>query len=149
VRYSHHPIPAYHLDGVAQDEVSVIQGLTDSIPVWNLFWLSSPTIDLVPTTGKRWFKHYSPVQGLLVAVMRDVAADVVTMRKLMMHPLAFAEWFERQEPANFRTSQASGRDDWAALVLQRCKEASDRMLETNPPVTITGNVISVNFRAAA
>lgn len=148
-RYSPRPIIDYKLYGIKTDEVSVIMGGDRREAVWNLFWLSLPTLDTVPGAGAEWWRKHSPIVGALSSIVSDVTEDEVLYRKLMMHPFTFAEWFEREDHTIYDTYVALGGSAWPTTVLKRAEDAAARMTLEDPPVRVQGNVITVNFRRVA
>jgi len=147
--YSPFPIEAYHLTGMPQDEARVIGGIKNRLPYWNMFFLSVPALDHLPGSGADWWRQYTPVSGACPAIMEDVREDDVMIRKLVMHPDNFAEWWERQDHSIYEAYYLLGEDDWAATVLRRAKAAAVREASTHPRVQVDGNVLHVDFRRAA
>ncbi len=147
--YSPLPLSNYRLPNLPSCEASVIAREARSLQVWNLFWLSNPTIDLVPKYGADWWKHYHPVIGGLSAIITDVREDECLFRKLSMHPDAFSVWFEREDHTIYDAYDVLGGEAWVANVMSRADLAAARMAVENPPVEVKGNVIRVNFRRSA
>lgn len=148
-RYSPRPILDYKLVGIPTDEISVILGGERREAVWNLFWLSLPTLDNVPDAGHDWWRKHSPIVGALGSIIADVTEDEVLYRKLLMHPFTFCEWFEREDHTIYDTYVALDGDAWVTSVLKRAEASAARMTVEDPPVRIQGNVITVNFRPVA
>lgn len=134
-RYSPEPMEAYRLQNLPVCEVEVIKSSEYTFEAWNLFWLSNPTIDVVPTLGARWWEHYRPVEGLLVAVMSDVAEDEQLFTKLSLHPDVFSHWFAREDHTIFECYEKLGGRHWVSTVLDRAEEAARHLMEAgNAPV---------------
>ena len=118
------------------------------VPLWNLFWLSNPALDKVPGAGANWWRSYSPVRGLLKAIIHDVADDSTLEHALTQHPEAFLDWWGDQRHDVFATHEILG-DSWIDIVTSRAQAASDRMLDSAPTVTAVGNVLVLSdFRQA-
>ncbi len=148
-RYSPLPIEAYRLQGIPRDEIGAILDMEEAPAIWNLFWLSVPMLDFLPDAGPKWWTVYSPEPGACAALTKDVLYDEVLYRKLMMHPLAFIDWFERADHMEFGAYEALGGAAWVETVLCRAGFAADRLTAAKPPVSIQGNVLTVDFRRAA
>lgn len=148
--YSPLPIKAYRAKGVRQSEVDTLIGDEREAAAWNLFWLSTPTIDFIPRLGANWWKSHQPMINGLAAVISDVYNDELIYRKLMMHPQSFHDWFEREEDKTlYDCYEKLGGDLWVRNVLERSHEAAERRLMLQPPITFDGNVLHVNFRKTA
>lgn len=132
-RYSNFPMEAYKLP-IQRDEVDVIGMFEEAqrLPIWNLFWLSNPTIDAVPGSGSRWHRHYAPLPGLLVSVFQDVLDRSDLMGAVTSHPSQFMVWFCGQNAAEFRTYDIAGRVKWMDNVLERSQKAADGLLKVAP-----------------
>lgn len=147
--YSPFPPSSYRLVGMKMDEVTVIQDIDRSDAIWNMFWMSVPQLDHIPQAGARWSKAYSPRPRALATIVTDVNDDEVLYRKLLMHPVAFAEWWEREDHTIYDAYGVCGEADWVQTVLTRADAAARRLLAQQPRTKVNGNVIEVNFRRAA
>lgn len=149
-RFSPHPISEYSLQGMPHNETAIITRLKESLQVWNLFWLSIPSLDLIPGTGVHWYRVYSPVPGAVNAVIHDVLEDEVMFRKLGMHPDAFVGWFEREDHTMFDCYDKLGGRQWVDTVIERAEMASARLAGSIPlpVISMKGNVVAVDFAAA-
>lgn len=136
MRYSPKDISEYRLAGTSTDEVSVIMRLPEAASVWNAFWLSMPDLDHVPGSGRAWFKVYKPVVGMLAAVYKDVVSDEVFGRKVVMHPIEFSEWFDRQDLTRYESFRTMQGANWAQTVANRARLVTDRLILNNPPVRV-------------
>lgn len=145
--YSPYPPASYKLEGIARDEVSVILDLEEHHQaVWNLFWLSTPTLDnLVKVRPPDWRQVYRPIVGALASIIRDVVEDEVLFRKLQMHPTAFLDWFEREDYSIYDSYNALGGDFWADTVMGRAELANERITLESPTVSFRNNVVKVDF----
>lgn len=148
--YSPLPIDSYSLEGVNNDIVGAIKGLTPELPglptptaVWNLFWLSEPSLDHLPGSGPRWHQFYRVRPGSIVSVYKDVTDDHVLQRKLLMSPLSFTDWFARRNPVAYRCNVVF--PNWHSTVLSRANQALERRLQSHPVVEVRDNVLVVNF----
>lgn len=148
-RYSPRPILDYRIPGLDQDEVTVMLGHERREALWNLFWMSHPGIDSVPEAGHNWWKGYKPVIGALSAIISDVTEDEVLYRKLMLHPFAFKQWFEREDHTIYDCYDVMNGVQWVSNVLARSELAGTRMTIEDPPVRIDGNVVHVKFKQSA
>lgn len=153
-RYSPLPIDAYDFIGAPRNEVDSIQRLASTDPlrslaVWNLFWCSEPRIDLIPALGARWYEKYTPVDGLLAAVIEDVIEDEALFRKLLMHPRALADWLEWEDGSIYTCEQLFGLS-WKPGVVARANAAADRMLTEQRSVLFKDdNVVHLDFARRA
>ena len=139
--YSPKPMGDYILQGLeSKCEVGQIQKLIKNQEVWNFFWLSLPLLDKVPGSGARWFHHYQAVTGAAVAVTTDVMLDDVLFRKLSMHPLRFATWFEREDQSIYDAYNVFGGKPWVETVLKRAHCAAYR-INNESNVTASDNVL--------
>jgi hypothetical protein len=121
-----------HVALPGMDEIKDIALAQRSRAIWNLFWLSIPSLDKVPGSGNNWWRKYTPVEGALVAIKSDVIEDEVLYRKLCMHPSQFFEWFGRERDHSIYNSFATmGGKPWVNLVLNRAEEAAERLLGFN------------------
>lgn len=140
---------SYRIKSIQHDEVSLISALPLVAATWNLFWLSTPDIDKVPTLGQDWWREYRAIPGAAAAVIRDTKEDEVLMRKLTMHPYAFSSWFEREDHSIYDCYYHLGQRKWVSRVLERAEMAGDRITKSEPAVSVQDNVLHVNFRRAA
>lgn len=137
----------YELPDLPTCEVSEIGKLDfGSVPVWNLFWLSVPTIDTVPGSGHDWWRHYSPINDAAKCITADVLGDEVLHRKLMMHPVAFIAWFQREDLSIYDTCDVFGEANWRETVLHRASTVVDRLrMMADPVLSNSKNVVYANF----
>lgn len=142
--YSPLPPEVYKAETVDYCEVRSILSLEQhAIPVWNLFWLSTPGIDKMPGAGPAWFRHHQPDPKAAGAIVTDVLKDEVLLRKLSMHPSRFYEWFEREDHSIFDTYYVLGEDRWVDTVLERTARSISRLAEDG--TVREGNVIYHRF----
>jgi hypothetical protein len=141
MNYSPLPLQSYRLTGVANDHVTMVLSTPYPDPIWNLIWMSLPTIDLV-VGNKDWSKsfHYPP--GALAALAKDVIEDEVLRAKLTRPPLDFANWFSSEDHSIFDTYPILG-PAWPATVVARAHVAHANLESIKPQVQ--GNVIRVQF----
>lgn len=141
--YSPLPAEMYKAPTVDYCEVrSILQIETHSAAVWNLFWLSTPSIDRMPGAGTTWFRHHQPDPKAAAAITADVLFDEPLLRKLCMHPSSFYEWFERQDHSIFDTYYVLG-EGWIDTVLTRAAQAISRIAADGS--VREGNVIYHRF----
>ena len=148
--YSPRPIEDYFLLGLPDSEAELISKLTEAADaVWNLFWLTTPDIDLVPDAGKDWWRRYRPWRGGAAAVLADATQDEVMRRKLTMHPRHFVAWFEREDHSIYDCYDVYDGRQWVDTVLSRAEAAGDRLTRLPGFIKAEGNVLRVDFRRAA
>lgn len=146
MRYSPEPVEAYFLQGMDQKcEAGSISKLARAAAVWNLFWLSVPKIDLVPSSGTKWVNTYMPINGVAASITADVMLDEALYRKLGMHPLRFANWFKDQDHSVFDVYGLLGEQEWVDTVIVRAHQSSARMASSGVGLKNFGNVIQVAF----
>lgn len=145
--YTYAPLPmaSYRIPGARNDEIAVIQGMNDPIPVWNLFWLSHPGLDSIPVSGEDWWRYYVPSPPLLRSVILDTNDNDELNYKLVSHPYDFAEWLRSQNPVTWRTFLACGKNHWYEGVIRRADEAGDRMSMGKAVVTFVNNRVKVRL----
>lgn len=149
-RYSPQEIGDYFIPGMQRKcEVGAISNLALSNAIWNLFWLSVPDIDLIPQHGAKWYAHYKPTPGAAASITADVIMDEVLYRKLCMHPLTFANWFESSDQSIFDAYNIFDGRLWVDTVMTRARAASARMVAETPALVKSGNVIQAVFGRAA
>lgn len=136
--YSPLPATSYVLDGVNDCEVSWILRQPLAVPIWNLFWLSNPNIDVIPGSGNSWWSKYRAVEGTLSAVTADVLEDEVLYRKLLMSTQRFVDWFERADHQSYQCYHVMGGDQWVQNVICRARGRGQI-------VALVDNVTHVNF----
>lgn len=141
--YSPLPLESYVIPSLPTCQVREIKQIEQWPGIWNLFWLSVPTIDTIPGSGTGWWKGYKPTPGVLGAVISDVMLDEPLYRRLISHPRKFADWWYRQDPSIFETYEVLG-EGWAETVLQRAHEARDRRATG----TEGANVLTFNRKVA-
>jgi len=146
MRYSPLPIEDYHLAGVSPDFVDCFQEQEHGQALWNLFWLSNATVDLIPGTGKMWWKGYKSVQGGIQALLDDVTEDRPLREHALKPPGVFAEWFRKEDHSIYDAYPVFGGETWVQTVLSRADEAAARLAEASPRVVVSGNVLNVDFR---
>lgn len=146
--YSPLDIADYRITSMPACEVSGMMKLPpdQATPVWNLAWLSLPSLDALPVHGKtpNWFKHYVPTAGASRAIIADAIADDVMFRKLVMHPSRFLAWFERENHGIYDCYEALGGDKWVMTVLERATLSAKRMAEELPE-SVRNNVYYAAF----
>lgn len=142
--YSPHPMSAYQIKSLSNCEVRVIQQNERAEAVWNLFWMSVPSLDHLPTAGFGWWKLYQPMKGALAAIIVDVMNDEVLYRKLMMPPAAFIQWFERDDHSVYESQEVFGKD-WHETVLARADDAMHRCAKQVPQVYADKNGIRIVY----
>ena len=136
--YSPIPIENYRIKALEACEASFIisQGPKIAGPLWNLFWLSVPSIDKLAehASSERWFLHYRATDKALLALRREVRNDPVLELKLNLHPNRFLEWFKREDHEGCYDSAyfELGGQEWVETVKRRAAEAAQRIAYTLP-----------------
>lgn len=125
--YSPLPINDYRLIGLEVDETLVIQKSQAPLPLWNLFWLSNPTLDIVPNLKEKWWKAYKPNTHLLSGLIRDVYTNPTLCSKLIGHPVVFSTWFEYTPHRGYHAYDVAGGQRWVDQVLIRADVAARRI----------------------
>jgi hypothetical protein len=149
-RYSDKEIEEYRLSRDWRCEVGQIEVMDNYLPVWNAFWLAYPSLDLVPGSGSNWWRVFTPSNGVLTQVWRDVAEDDEFEKHLTLHPYRFLSWFETQKHKDFYAYGAAGGDKWVSNVIQRAELAAFRVTEIEPPVSTKGNILRIaDYRKVA
>lgn len=150
--YSPFPLAQYQLPGLATCEAHTIltaMDPDDQVPVWNLFWLSNPQIDLIPGAGRKWWRVYTPTAELLKCAINDALVEPFAAQKLAAHPEEFIEWFTTEPHEDYKLYELRGKA-WVDTVLERAREASDRLVLAEPPIVVMDNVISLaSYRRTA
>ncbi|NMG16412.1 sel1 repeat family protein [Aromatoleum bremense] len=126
VRYSRLPIRGYFHIETARN----IAGLSDSLPAWNLFWLSVDGAE-PGTEGPEAFHCRRDAPGALVESLafdldRELGLGVTLRDALRMHPRRFLHYFESADLDSMRLSRSPG---WRDRVIRKAKEAADRLPE--------------------
>lgn len=106
------------------------------LPLWNLFWLSMPTVDVLPEFGStpQWNLHYQATEKALHCLILEVETDPVLALKLAMHPARFLEWFRREDHLIYDAAYHElGGEKWVSTVIRRASEAAERMAGELPP----------------
>jgi hypothetical protein len=145
--YSPRPMADYRIHALSECEVSVIAKQPRSLATsfWNLFWLSTPSIDGIPgNSNGQWWKIHTPIAGALAAVVTDIRGDEVLHRKLLMHPSRFLEWFERDDHSIYECYHVLG-SSWPDTVIARGEEACLRLTPNLPRVFADTNGIRIEF----
>lgn len=127
----------YRIQALPICEASSIESLPDAaeaVAVWNLFWLSVPSIDslLVHGADPNWNRHYTPVDGALGAITADAIADDPLRLKLLLHPTRFIDFFTHQDHSIFDCYYALGGKKWVDTVLRRATLAAERIGSWSP-----------------
>ena len=143
MRYSPNPIEDYFLADLPVCCHRVVSEHELSEALWNLLWLSNPTVDTLPGSGKKWYVGYSAVEGFMAASMTDLYADADLYHALMRSPKDFLNYWRNMKHDEY-DMYAVGGDKWVATVTERAEEAMLRLM----PV-VSGNVIAVKFGRAA
>lgn len=135
-RYSPFDILDYRITSLDRCEVSGIMSLPRerSIAVWNLMWLSLPSVDALPVHGRTpaWFKHYQPTPGAARAITADAIADEALFRKLQLHPTRFIAFFERENHGIYDCYETLGGEVWVKTVIERAEASARRMALSLP-----------------
>lgn len=140
--YSPRKVEDYLIRSVPSCEVNEILKLEQWPAVWNLFWLSVPTVDTLPDSGINWWAHYQPAEGLLAAIIDDVLSEEPLYRRLMARPEKFLDFWCRTDISVYETYGVLG-DAWAETVLTRGHEARDRL--AGKVLGRQGNVVTAKF----
>lgn len=143
--YSPLPIESYCLDAEGMASVRSVADLSLAPAVWNLTWLSIPTLDNLPGAGKEWHKVYLAPVELQGAIVTDVYEDEVLYRKLCMSPVVFLDWWRREDHTIYDAYEVGGKD-WVDTVTRRAELTVARMSNI---LGIKDNVIAVKFGRAA
>lgn len=138
--YSPLPREAYHTD-LNMDSIRCLSLIERGDAVWNLMWLTYPTLDNVPGTGKDWWKHHLAKPDMCGALVEDVNSYDTLCEKLSGHPAKFAAWFAKEDHSAWACYKAGG-DKWVATVTERANQAAMRM---GSNIRVDGNVIQVKF----
>lgn len=144
-RYSPLPIENYFIDIPVMSSIKAISKLDLAPAVWNLMWLSHPQVDNLPGAGDNWHKVYTTPEDLQKALIRDVYDDEVLYRKLCMTPIAFLDWWRREDHTIYDAYDVGGKD-WVETVTSRAEEAAARLSKV---IEVRDNVIAVKFGRAA
>lgn len=146
VVYSPRPAIDYCIPNLPVCEVCEVLKMEQAPAIWNLFWMSTPSLDTLPDAGSNWWRGYQPQEGLLAAIVGDATEDEAMYRKLMARPSKFIEFWERQDHSIFDTYEILG-PAWVDTVLRRAYEADSRFIDPlERRVTgREGNVIAVQF----
>lgn len=122
--YSPHSQDSYRIRSIERCEFCVFTDHPYSKAVWNMVWLSNPTVDsLVEFDPLTWFLHYEFIDGLGQSVIADVTGDVVLLRHLHLPPLQFLSWWNKQDHTIYDTYDVVG-PDWPATVKARALAAA-------------------------
>ena len=137
-RYSPLPIDSYIITQLNLCPARAIKELDrplESAAVWNLCWLSVPAVDVLPEHGSNpdFYMHYQVDVQLWTAIAMDVMKDEVLLRKVVMHPSRFSEWFRREDHTIYDTFGVSGAE-WVSTVLARSDQAAARMASEVPAI---------------
>lgn len=146
--YSPHPLSEYRLYDMPVCEarrIEQVEPWEKQVAVWNLFWLSSPSVDILPIGGKRpdWFKHYEAHPVALASVMSDALADENLSRILLLHPIRFLRAFEIDCLESYECYGTLGGEVWVETVSKRAAMAARRMAAEVPSGPREGNVYSI------
>lgn len=148
-RYSPLPIDAYVIPSFASSEAGFIRGLgaePEAKAIWNLFWLSNPTIDTLPGAKEPWRNH-TPTPGSLSAVVLDVRQREDLEQFLLAHPVCFINWFDRQGYKAYDNYRRFGYD-WVETVILRAEDAALRLTPGLPDVRADRDGIHIVERKA-
>ena len=137
-RYSPHDIADYTITTIADCEVRSIMRKPERfrLPLWNLFWLSTPAVDLLLEHGKseRWNRHYTFREKALPSLILEVETDPVLELKLGLHPARFLDWFRREDHDIYDSAYHELEGEvWVETVKRRAAEAATRLAGTLPP----------------
>jgi len=143
--YAPKDINEYHLSGVSTDFVTAIEREEAAEAIWNLFWLSVPSVDTIPGSGESWWRTFKVQPASLAAIMADVVEDSTLRNKLCGPPGEFADWFEREDASIYDSYYALNGEVWRENVLRRAREAASRPLPAKLLQSVMGNVFEVNF----
>ena len=139
--YSPLPIESYFIKALPNDVVRTSQCLEEKEAIWNLMWLSNPTLDTLPGAGADWHVKFDQKPGLAPACVMDVNEYETLARMLKEHPAKFAAWFAKEDHKAWHCYKFGGAS-WVATVLSRADEAATRFAAN---VKIEGNVVRVKF----
>ena len=139
--YSPLPPDAYAPCDVEVNTITTLKKMERGDAIWNLMWLSYPSLDKMPGAGKDWHMVHTPNPQLTGAFSTDVNIYDDLNDMLLQHPAKFAAWFAKEDHKAWAAYKVGG-DAWVSTVLARAEDASVRL---SSQVKIEGNVVQVRF----
>lgn len=123
--YSPHHPTAYRLHCLKRDEFTVMAEHAHGPAIWNMYWMSNPTVDVLVKPQDGFPLDFHSVPDLSAAIIGDVIEHHELLRRLHMSPLQFLSWWNRIDPSVYEAYDAVG-PHWPALVRNRAHEAATR-----------------------
>jgi len=141
--YVYSPLPrqAYYTD-LEYDSIKCLDMVERGAAVWNLRWLTYPSIDKLPGAGKDWYLYHLATPAMCGALVDDVNMYDTLYHKLSEHPAKFAAWFAKEDHTGWACYKEGGGAKWVATVLERADQAAQRIASA---IRVDGNVILVKF----
>jgi hypothetical protein len=122
--YSPQDQSKYRLRAINPCEFSVIAESPFATATWNLYWMTNPTVDVLPSyTGKGLPPGFKVVADLTPTLMSDVISDTTLQRRLHLAPLQFLSWWNKVDHSVFDTYDLIG-PSWPETVRQRAFSAA-------------------------
>lgn len=148
-RYSPHPIKAYFIPGVERCEIREIAKQTYAVELWNLFWLSVPSVDsLVGASPRGYWRNYISSPELVGAIFSD-CLDEKMMQMLAKPPASFHSWWCNEIDYTIYDTWEKSGPGWVETVADRSDEAALRRLGNRPMIFTEGRVLRIDLSKAA
>lgn len=149
-RYSPHPIESYFIPGADVCEFRQIAKSEHSVEIWNLLWLSLPSVDSLPgSSPKGYWRNFISVPDLLVAVIADAISDEKLRQMLSLSPAIFHSWWCAESDYTIYDTWHVAGPAWVEGVADRSDAAAVRGLTTLPIIYTEGRTLRINLPRAA
>jgi hypothetical protein len=150
-RYSPLPIESYFIPGTEVCEIRTISQAGQWSPeIWNLMWLSSPTIDTLPgSTAKGYWKNYRSWPELVRAVINDAIGDEQLRDALAKPPAVFHSWFCNQRDYTIFDVWDVAGPAWVETVADRADQAAMARLSDRPFIFTQDATLRIDYRKVA
>lgn len=148
--YSPHPIDTYFIPGADVCEFRQIAKSPWAAEIWNLLWLSLPTVDSLPgSTATGYWRRYSSWPEIIKSVVADATQDEVFRDMLTKPPAVFHAWFCAEADYTIYDTWDVCGPTWVEHVADRSDEASLRRLSSKPFLFAQDHVLRIDYRKAA
>lgn len=138
IRYSPRPWGDYANKFPAESEIQIVKELqlTESVAVWNWFWLLRPEFDLV-FSGVPWHLAVPIIPDLVPAIIRDIRTTGM-LHPACSHPLVLGEWLLDNRRKVTLKSVDIGCNKIYKLPnpYDRCSEVAGRMISESPYIKV-------------
>lgn len=148
-RYSPLPIESYFIPGAELCEFRQIALSEHALEIWNLMWLSLPSVDSLPgSSAKGYWRNYISSPEMVRAIVADAISDEKLYAMLSRPPATFHGWWCAEIDYTIYDTWNVAGPSWVEGVADRSDAAALRGLVSRPFIYTEDRTLRINLRAA-